>query len=125
MGEAKRKKGATPQAHCHRLVAFEAMALAHVLFDRLMRDDRLYAAWKAQNEGATLPQLEELFVARTWPSCIEVARATLAAMLATPLDPEAKELIYEALVLDKGLVRGRQKGPPAPSTHPMLRHLDA
>jgi hypothetical protein len=89
------------------MVRDTAEAMAHELYDHMMHDNKWFKAWKRQNPGLGAKALEERFVARNLSTLLPQARATLAGMLASSLDPDMKEKIYEALTLDATLIRGR------------------
>ena len=94
--------------HVHELVAKTAVSIGHEIYELLMKKNEWYDEWKRQNPGVSGKTLEERFVARTYGNLIEQARATLAHMLSLPsTDPSTKERIYESLLLDKTLTRGR------------------
>lgn len=95
-------------AHCHKMIRDVAQAMAHEVYDELMKDNEWYKIWKKKNYGASQKALEERFVRAVWPGLIEQARATLAQMLSGPLDANLKDQIYEALLLDNTLIYGRQ-----------------
>ncbi len=97
-------------AHAHSLVAETAQTMAHELFEKTMQDNGFYSEFLKNNPGRTLGELERMYTAKMWPVLVEQARATLAGMLAKPIDEDAKERIMEALVLDNSLVRGRKAG---------------
>jgi hypothetical protein len=89
------------------MVKETAVAMAHELYDHMMQDNGWWQAWRSQWPGLTGPQLEEKFVARNLAALVPQARAALAGMLRTTADETVKESIYEALVLDATLIRGR------------------
>lgn len=98
-------------AHCHKMIREVARAAAGELYDKVMGDNKVFAEWKRQNEGATTKQLEDRFIDRNWGKCIQFARATLATMLRQNNLPEkVKEEILDALVKDASLTRGRDRG---------------
>ena len=94
-------------SHCHKLIAETAQAMAHELYDTLMHNNQWYARWRKNNPGASAKALESRFVARNWGKLVPGARATLAGMLNGPTDQTLKEQIYEALLFDSTLTRGR------------------
>jgi hypothetical protein len=99
-------------AHCHKLLAETAKAMAHELYDTMMLDNEWYQIWKRRNQGKGARALELAFVAKNWGRLVPNARATLAEMLGNPLlDPALAEQIYDALLLDSTLVRGRRQPP--------------
>lgn len=95
--------------HCHKLVAETAKGLANDLYEDLMGHNELYSKWKATHPSLNADGLRRAFVARNWNRLVEPARTTLALMLRGEIDNAAKEQIYEALVLDATLIRGRQR----------------
>ena len=94
-------------AHAHKIIASVAREAANELYDELMRDNGLRAAWKAKYRGYSEKRLRAVFVARNWGKCLPLARATLARLLVTSPDEALKESVYEALCLDATLMRGR------------------
>ena len=94
--------------HAHKLVAETARAMAHELYDQLMLDNEQFATWKARYPEMDAKELEDHFVYLSSPGLLSQARATLAGMLATPIDEALKESIHEALVLDATLGKGRK-----------------
>lgn len=94
-------------AHCHKMIRQVAQAAAGELYEVLMGNNQLFEEWKRQNPGLTAKQLENRFIAKHWPRCLEMARATLTLALKKGLDPGMEEAIMEALVLDSILLRGR------------------
>lgn len=96
--------------HAHKLVVETANEMAHELYDTMMQDDKWYTHWKTQYPGVSAKGLEYRFVQRNLPRLIEGARVVLAGMLAGPAPQVLKDQIYEALVLDATLKRGRQAG---------------
>lgn len=95
--------------YAHPLVAQTAHEMAGSLFEDLMQDNTAYKDWKAQCPDLTPEELEARFIALTAPRLLEQARATLAKLLATSMNEDLKELIYDALVLDNTIM-GRSKG---------------
>lgn len=102
--------GNRPSKHVHKQVAHTAVGLCYELYDTLMQDDVLYTAWKKANPDATARQLELRFVKKNVERCIPAARATLTAMMVNTTDEALKETIYEALLADNTLLRGRATG---------------
>lgn len=98
----------TSSAHVHKALAKVAREAASELYEVVMGDNLVRSTWKKQNPGLTERQLHTRFVAKNWGKCIPFARATLAQLLTTPLDPASKEAIMEILVLDSTLIRGRR-----------------
>ncbi len=110
-------------AHAHQLVADTAKEAARELYDSLMSNNELRANWLRRCE-ATLAldttdrseRAERLRMAlfvdsyHGTPECIQLARATLARLLASPtVSDDHKETIMEALELDDTLALGRQR----------------
>ncbi len=111
---AKRKED-RPSAHAHVQVADTARGIAQALYERLMGDNALRAAWKKQNPGASEKQLVSRFVTANVAKCLPMARATLALLLRSSSDDRLKERVAEALILDASLMKGRAPGAmPAP-----------
>lgn len=107
---AKRpRKRLTRHQHAHRTVANVAMEAANQHYEVFMGENAIYAEWKRLNPGATPEQLRQRYVAKHWGKFVPFARATLACMLRTTTDEKMREEIYEALLLDDSLVRGRGK----------------
>lgn len=96
-----------PSGHAHFLVKETAVAMAHELYDTMMQDNEWYRVWKLQNPGCNAKKLEKRFVDKNLARLLPQARATLAGMLRTTGDEAIQEQIYEALVLDGTLIRGR------------------
>lgn len=96
-----------PSKHVHKLVHSTAVSMAHELYDVMMLDNIWYGLWKRQNPGIGAVGLADRFVARNLSRLVPQARATLAGMLRTTTDECLKEEIYEALLLDNTLIRGR------------------
>ncbi len=94
--------------HCHKLIRSTAQAAAGELYETLMGDNAFFTEWQRQNPGLSRKTLETRFIAKNWPRCIDLARATLTLLLKRPdIDSSIKDDIMEALVLDSTLVRGR------------------
>lgn len=102
--------GNRPSQHVHKLVHETAVAMCHELYDTMMLDNQWYSQWKAQNQDlAGQPrQLTARFVTKNLAKVIPQARATLAGMLSRTTDPELQRTIYDALLLDNTLLRGRR-----------------
>lgn len=94
--------------HAHNMVVKLSKEMAGAMYDTLMKKNEWYAEWQRKNPECTPKQLELRFIERTHGTLIEEARATLAQMLSIPsIDELTKEKIYESLLLDKTLTRGR------------------
>jgi len=86
------------QVHCHKMVAETARGMAAAVYEELAKKNE----WYALNPSQTI------FVETTYGSLIDQARQVLANMLESKtVTPEQKELIFEALVLDRSLKGGR------------------
>ena len=83
------------------------MAMAHELYDHMMHQNDWFDFWIKTHPGMDRAQLEEAFVDKNLPVLLPQARATLAGMLTTVTDPKLRDEIYDALVLDNTLLRGR------------------
>ena len=97
----------TKVQHVHKMVADTARAMCHEVYDALMQRNEWCDLWKRQNPGLPPKALEEVFIERNWGKCVPGARATLTGMLSGPYDQALKESIYDALILDRTLIRGR------------------
>lgn len=105
------KKRVPNGAHCHFLIAETAKKMAQVGYEVLMEQNHFYSNWKALNPELTGVSLETKWVAKHWGWFVEQARATLAESLTQPIDLVLKKQIYEALILDAQLIRGRGQRP--------------
>ena len=94
-------------AHCHKLIRQTAQEMAHECYSELMRRNDWYQGWKALHPECNSKQLEDRWVAKKWGEFVEGARAILAEMLRKPIDEDLKFSIYEALCLDRTLIKGR------------------
>ena len=94
-------------AHCHKLVKETAIEMAHECYAALMHRNDWYWDWQAAHPNMGPKALERFWVNQKWGEFVEGARATLAGMLASPIDEELKIQIYDALCLDQSLIRGR------------------
>ncbi len=94
-------------SHAHWRVAALAKEMAHEVYDELMKRNDWYDLWKNAHPGLSSRGLENAFVSKNWHKFVEGARATLAGMLTQPYDEDLKNAIYEALVDDSTLIRGR------------------
>lgn len=102
--ERKRKRSL---GHCHWQIADTAKAMAHELYNTVMANNQVRDEWIRQNPECNSKELERRFVVKNWSKCIAAARSTLAAMLTGPYDPDLKEQIHTALVLDSSLRYGK------------------
>lgn len=100
--------GKRGEAHAHKQVAKIAQGMAHEVFDQIMtkRND-IFLRLKVQNPEMDTKQLESWFVAKLYPTLLNEARAVLAGMLRDPSNSHLHADIYEALLLDNTLLRGR------------------
>lgn len=91
--------GNNSQSHCHEQVAAIAKALAGECYDN----------WAKNNAWYKLNPSREAYVEQSWGLLLEAARGLMADMLTLPSTPETlKTQIYDALVLDNGLRRGKR-----------------
>lgn len=98
------KIGKGPDQHCHPLIRATAVEMAGDLYDLMMRNNEQWEEWKKLNPDCqSLSQYEIRFLELKWPELLEDARATLAGMLARPIDEGLKAEIHDALVKDNGL----------------------
>lgn len=95
--------------YCHEMVAETAREFANELYDTVMGNNQVFYEWKRQHPGMAAAALRKTFVKKNWAQCLVPARATLAALLAQPIDEKLKERIHEALLLDAVLIRGARK----------------
>lgn len=96
--------------NCHKLVYATALDMAASLYDDVMHDNRLYVGWKRMCPELTPGILANQFIDLLAPKLVEKARASLVGLLSLPHIPEdQKKIIYEALILDEGLRRGRSR----------------
>jgi hypothetical protein len=93
--------------HAHEQVAAQATELCLSAYEALMAENEIYAAWKASHPGFTPRHLELAFLRAFTFRFVPAARAMMAARLQAPLDDATKDAIYEALLLDGTLMRGR------------------
>lgn len=95
--------------YCHEMVAETAREFANELYDTVMSNNEVRSKWKESRPGMAEKALRKAFVKKNWQMCLVPARATLAALLARPIDENLKERIHEALLLDAVLIRGARK----------------
>lgn len=113
------------ELHCHKLVRATAIEMAGELYDDVMRDNTIYEMWKKACPELSPTIAEITFIELMWPLLVRngMARATLArALTSNALSEEAKTVIYDALVADATLSRGR-RGKQAPRR--LKVHLDS
>jgi len=92
----------------HTLVRNTAIEMAGALYDEIMKDNTIYAIWKAGYPALTPQVTEAAFLEMMWPKLCDRARATLAGMLVTNIDEGLKEDIADALVKDAQFVHARR-----------------
>lgn len=98
------------KVHAHKLIAETAEAMASAVFEEAMgRDNELYRQIKAKNPDKSPDELRRIFVRYLAPRLAGDARATLAGMLQTSSDEELKAQIFDALLKDAALRRGRNR----------------
>lgn len=86
-------------AHAHKLVAKTAMEMAQEIYEKNAgRSNEFY------KEYADM----DAYVRECWPLYLDAARATLSKLLTTNMDESLKNEIYEALIRDASLRRGRE-----------------
>lgn len=103
-----------PSSHVHKLVRETAIGMCAELYDTMMSDNEWYKEWKRVNPRISdqPKQLFARFLAKNLSKLVPQARAILAQMLTTTTDPALREEIYNALLLDNTLIRGRASGRP-------------
>lgn len=101
------KGGPGRKLHAHESVAAQARELCLSAYEALMSDNEIFAAWRASHPGFTPRHLELAFLRAFTFRFVPAARALMAARLQAPLDDATKDAIYEALLLDGTLTRGR------------------
>jgi hypothetical protein len=117
MKRALARRDTRRDMHCHPLVRNTAIEMAHELYAKVMGgDNALYAQMKALCPELSPALLEIEFIELLYPVFVRdgSARATLAAVLASPAPEALKERVYDALIADATLTRGRQRGTTAP-----------
>ena len=96
----------------HKMIMDLAVKMASEVFEEAMsRDNELYRGMKASHPGKGTKYLRKVFVRNLAPRLLGDARATLAQMLTTDIDPALKESIYEALTLDNAVPVDRDLRP--------------
>ena len=104
-------KGTGRKLHAHEAVFRQATELCASAYEALMADNDIYAAWRTSHPGFTRRHLELAFMKAFTFRFVPAARALIAARLRGPLDDAAKDALYEALLLDGTLMRGRGRVP--------------
>jgi hypothetical protein len=107
MGGLISKGGGRRKLHAHQAVFAQATELCLSAYEALMAENEIYAAWKAAHPGFTPRHLELAFLHTFTFRFVPAARAMMAARLQAPLDDATKDALYEALILDGTLTRGR------------------
>ena len=97
------------EIHCHKMIRATAIEMAGALYDEVMKDNKLWAHWKAICPELTPTLCEIKFIELLWPKLIPEARATLARLLTTGLSEDLKTSIADALIVDNTLMRGRER----------------
>ncbi len=81
----------------HKLVAKTAKEMAAEFYDTAARNNKFYKQWPH----------ERIFVVHNWRYFVKLARACLTHLLTKPeYTEEQKELIFEALIMDRSLPQG-------------------
>ena len=93
----------------HKLIAETAREMAAELFEHAMVHNERFRAWREASDNLPTEAIRRRYVEMAYPKLIEQARATLAALLAQPIDESLKKTIADALVLDNALQIGRQR----------------
>ena len=104
------KGGGRKKLHAHQAVYAQAAELALAAYEALMAEKEVWEAWRASHPGFSRRHLELAFLRAFTFRFVPAARAMMAARLQAPIDDGAKEAIYEALLLDGTLTRGRGRG---------------
>lgn len=100
--------GKGPSQHCHKLIRAAAIEMAGELYDEMMKNNEQWAEWKAMTPDRTPVEREILWIEAKWGELIEDARATLAMMLASPIDDALKTQIFQCLIDDAPLRAARE-----------------
>lgn len=95
---------------CHKMVADTAKAMAAEAISKMLNDNEAYGAARVKWPDFSKEEIEATLLQETWPHLVEQARATLARLLATPLDELLKEQISSALILDNTLAGRKRSG---------------
>lgn len=96
-----------PSGHVHVLIKQTAQGMAEALYEHMMQDNFWYLLYKDRHPGMSEDALRKLFIRKNWGGLVDQARSTLAGMLSGPQDSDLKEQIYDALILDNTLIRGK------------------
>ena len=94
--------------HAHKLIAELCEQMADAVFeDAMSKNNDLYRQVRATHPDKNERELRRIFVRWMAPRLVGDARATLAGMLPTLRDPVLQNKIYDALLADNVLRRGR------------------
>ena len=104
------KGGGRRALHAHEAVSVQAQELCLAAYEALMAENEIWEAWRQSHPGASRRGLEKAFMTAFTFRFVPAARAMMAARLQAPIDDAAKDAIYEALLLDATLMRGRGRG---------------
>jgi len=104
-------KGAGRKLHAHEAVANQAKELCLAAYEALMAENGIWEAWRTSHPGFSRRHLELAFMRTFMFWFVPAARAMMAARLQGPLDDATKDALYEALLLDGTLMRGRGRTP--------------
>jgi hypothetical protein len=97
---------ARPTGTAHKLVMETAQSMAAEIFDELMKRDEWWKMWKERyGDDKSQEALQRIFIRQASPKLLAGARAVLANLLTTTVDPTLKDQIEDALLLDATLVR--------------------
>lgn len=111
MSQSRLERKRPRSFNCHPLIRATAVEMAASLYADLMRDNSRYTDWKTQCPELTPERLEILFIEAMVPKLLERARATLLQILHAPGNPALKPAIYDAIIKDNALRRGRIRHP--------------
>ena len=100
-------KGGARKLHAHEAVYAQATEICLSMYEALMSENVYWEAWREAHPGFSRRHLELAFMKKFTFRCVPHARALMASRLAGPLDEAAKDALYEALLLDGTLQRGR------------------
>jgi len=93
--------------HAHEAVFRQAQELCLSAYEALMAENEIWAAWQQSHSGFSRRHLELAFMKAFTFRFVPAARAMMAARLRAPLDDATKDALYQALLLDATLMRGR------------------
>lgn len=101
------KGSAGRKLHAHEAVYVQATELCLAAYEALMAENAIWSAWQEAHPGFSRRHLELAFLRKFTFRFVPAARALMASRLQGPLDEAAKDALYEALLLDGTLQRGR------------------